>query len=80
MAKPQALCYKEKPNTKDHTIYDTTYKKFLDEIFRETESISVLLRVGKWNEWLTTKWLSFGGDKNVPKLGCSDDCVTVEIY
>lgn len=42
MAKPQALCYKEKPNTKDHTIYDTTYKKFLDEIFRETESISVV--------------------------------------
>lgn len=42
MAKPQALCYKQKPNTKDHTMYDITFKKFLDETFRETESLSVV--------------------------------------
>lgn len=42
MAKPQALCYWEKPNIKDHTIQNITYKKFLDETFRETERISVV--------------------------------------
>ena len=69
MAKPQALCYKEKPNTKDHTIYDTTYKKFLDEIFRETDSISVVAQ-GWEMEWVTDyKMVKFWGWQKCSKIG-----------
>lgn len=81
MAKPQKHYAKwEKPNTKDHIIYDTIYKKFLEETFRETESVSVVAQ-GWELEWVIDhKWLSFAGNENVLKLGQGDDCITVEIY
>ena len=62
-------CATERSQTQKTTQYmKSLIRNFWMRLSERQKAYQWLLRAGKWNEWLTTKWLPFGGDENVPEL------------